>query len=309
MDALFEIARQFLFSGQAILFSPFYLSGFVAIALLIYLWRRETGGFFRWLFPRAIYGHSSTRTDLWLFTIGQVIGALGLFARFAAIPAVAAYVASVMPRAILPDAALSPVMLAMVLFVCGDFALYWAHRAHHTFSVIWPLHAVHHSAEVLSPITAYRLHPLSAAVNASFVTVVVGSLYGMLVGVFDPEATIVEIAGANAIVVIINLTLTNFHHSHIWVSFGPFWERLVISPAQHQVHHSTAPVHYNKNFGQTLAIWDWLFGTLYLTSKNEDLRFGLSDQADAPLMTQRLWPVLWDPIRRIARASTGRRDV
>lgn len=309
MDAFFDRLQQMFFSGQALLLSPFYLSGFVVIAFVIYLMRREQGGFFRWLFPARVYGHRSTRADVGLFALGQLSLALGLLARFAAAPAVAAYVAARMPYAPLGDIQLSPVGLALLLFMAGDFALYWAHRAHHTIAVIWPLHAVHHSAEVLSPITAYRQHPLSSAINTSFNTVVVGALFGLLVGVFDPNATVIEIAGANAFVVIVNMTVTNFHHSHIWVSFGPVWERLVISPAQHQVHHSTDPAHFNKNFGQTLAIWDWMFGSLYLTGKDESVTFGLNSKADAPLMTHRLWQVLWDPLRRIAYLAIGRRDV
>jgi sterol desaturase/sphingolipid hydroxylase (fatty acid hydroxylase superfamily) len=30
------------------------------------------------------------------------------------------------------------------------------------------------------------------------------------------------------------------------------------------VHHSANPKHFNKNFGSCLALWDWMFGTLYM---------------------------------------------
>ena len=54
-------------------------------------------------------------------------------------------------------------------------------------------------------------------------------------------------------------------------------EYLLISPYQHQIHHSDNPKHFNKNMGSKLAIWDWMFGTLVLSksaSKMTPLFFG-----------------------------------
>jgi len=52
----------------------------------------------------------------------------------------------------------------------------------------------------------------------------------------------------------------NLRHSHIWLSFGSL-ERWFISPAQHQIHHSSAEADRDINFGTCLAIWDRLFGS------------------------------------------------
>lgn len=78
---------------------------------------------------------------------------------------------------------------------------------------------------------------------------------------------------------------------------------MLISPAMHQVHHSIEPRHFNRNYGQALAIWDWMFGTLYVIHEKEVVTFGLDDEADAPLMTHRLGPLLIDPVRRILGPS------
>jgi hypothetical protein len=49
-----------------------------------------------------------------------------------------------------------------------------------------------------------------------------------------------------------------------------------MSPAHHQIHHSSDPIHFNKNLGSCLAVWDWLFGTLYVPGKaREKLSFGV----------------------------------
>jgi sterol desaturase/sphingolipid hydroxylase (fatty acid hydroxylase superfamily) len=52
-------------------------------------------------------------------------------------------------------------------------------------------------------------------------------------------------------------------------------EKIFISPAQHQLHHSIENKHFNKNYGAMLAIWDWLFGSLHFSETGKSIRFGL----------------------------------
>ena len=55
-----------------------------------------------------------------------------------------------------------------------------------------------------------------------------------------------------------------------------------MSPAHHQVHHSTNPAHFNKNMGSCLALWDWMFGTLYVPNKEpKKLSFGVDPDDDS----------------------------
>jgi hypothetical protein len=55
-------------------------------------------------------------------------------------------------------------------------------------------------------------------------------------------------------------------------------EHILISPAQHQIHHSAAKKHFNKNYGSIFALWDWMFGTLYIPESYEDLTYGVADR-------------------------------
>ena len=66
-------------------------------------------------------------------------------------------------------------------------------------------------------------------------------------------------------------------HTNVWVSFG-FLNWLIISPAQHQIHHSRDPKHWDKNFGYMLAVWDLLFHTLSVPRLRENLKFGIQGQ-------------------------------
>jgi hypothetical protein len=59
--------------------------------------------------------------------LNRVLGALGLFARFFAIPVVAAWISGMVPRTLLANVALSPMILALLVFVITDFANYCIH--------------------------------------------------------------------------------------------------------------------------------------------------------------------------------------
>ena len=69
----------------------------------------------------------------------------------------------------------------------------------------------------------------------------------------------------------------NLRHSHIWFSYPSWLSQILISPAQHQIHHSIHPRHLDKNMGFIFAFWDGLLNTLYVPTRREDLTFGLSE--------------------------------
>lgn len=288
--------------GPGLVTAPVYLVLAGLVAWLVWLRRGDGRGFWRWLLPAGIWGHPSHLIDLQLFILGRILAVLGVFGGLALTTAIAAWVAGLVP-AFLPTDSLGPVALAFLLWLPSDFALYWTHRFYHRWSVIWPLHAVHHSAEVMTPFTTYRQHPLSLLLTDAAVAVFLGLCQGLLLGVAARDLAVAEIAGINLFIVLANAGLAALHHSHVWLSYGPVLERIFISPAQHQIHHSTDPAHYGKNLGNSLALWDWVFGTLYVIRGEERLTFGLTEEAEKPLMTQRLWPVLWDPVRRMLRRA------
>jgi sterol desaturase/sphingolipid hydroxylase (fatty acid hydroxylase superfamily) len=53
------------------------------------------------------------------------------------------------------------------LFVVEDASRFLFHLASHRSPWLWELHKVHHSAEVLTPFTLYRLHPIEGFLNRS----------------------------------------------------------------------------------------------------------------------------------------------
>ncbi|MBV7434653.1 sterol desaturase family protein [Cardiobacteriaceae bacterium TAE3-ERU3] len=146
------------------------------------------------------------------------------------------------------------------LFVFSDFTRYWLHRWLHTNRFLWAFHKVHHSPEILNPLSFYRVHPvenilfgLRYAISAGFVT-------GIFVVLFGARFNLFTILGVNGFAVLFSALGANLRHSPVRLSYGRCLEHIFISPAQHQIHHSTRHMHHN--FGGYLAIWDWMFGSL-----------------------------------------------
>ncbi|WP_435608300.1 sterol desaturase family protein [Pseudomonas knackmussii] len=171
------------------------------------------------------------------------------------------------------------------LFLLNDLRNYWVHRAFHS-RWLWAFHKVHHSAPVLVPVTASRIHFVEDIVEKLVTSITVGAYAGVFWYLCGEEVSRYTLFGVTYLVFIFNALASNLRHSHVWLSFGPIIEHVLNSPAQHQVHHSDSPRHFNKNFGTNLSVWDWMFGTLYVTSPTpEHIRFGVGEQHEGRYLT------------------------
>ena len=82
----------------------------------------------------------------------------------------------------------------------------------------------------------------------------------------------------NILLFIFNITVSNLRHSHVSIRYPRFLEFILISPAQHQVHHSIDPQHHDCNYGAAFAIWDYFGNSLQLSKESKNLRFGIIDK-------------------------------
>ena len=160
----------------------------------------------------------------------------------------------------------------LTLFVLSDLSRYWLHRMLHSIPLLWRFHRVHHSAEVLTPITFYRVHPLENILFGLRYAIVTGLVTAIFVYFFGAGSRAIEFLGANILIFIFSIIGSNLRHSHIPLGYGKKVEKWVISPYQHQLHHSKKYCH--RNYGSFLAIWDRVFGTL-VTGKKKNIVFGL----------------------------------
>jgi sterol desaturase/sphingolipid hydroxylase (fatty acid hydroxylase superfamily) len=169
------------------------------------------------------------------------------------------------------------VILSIFVALAGDFAYYCYHYLAHRSSFFWEFHKVHHSADVLTPMTVYRSHPFDLLLSMIFATVMLGFTTGIWIYLFGNQVSLLSIYGINWEIFLFYLTGANLRHSHIWLNYPYKVSHVLMSPAQHHIHHSVEPKHYDKNFGYILSFWDWIFGTLYVPKGYEKLDFGLSD--------------------------------
>lgn len=150
--------------------------------------------------------------------------------------------------------------IAMVLAV--DFVRYWLHRACHRYDVLWRLHEVHHSPDILYVLNVGRFHPLEKMLHFSFDTVPF-----LLLGV-APEvlASYFLLYSLNGL----------FQHSNVRLRYG--WLNYVVGSAEtHRWHHARDPRTANCNFSNTTIFWDLVFRTWHLPGPVGDI--GIMDRA------------------------------
>lgn len=167
------------------------------------------------------------------------------------------------------------VLFSLTMFLMDDLTKYLVHRWMHKWPVLWAIHKVHHSAETLTPVTVYRVHPLEGVLFGLRSACAQGLVLSVFYFAFGDLVDLYTVLGVNVLVFLFHITGSNLRHSHIDIRYWPWLEHLLISPAQHQLHHSVAEEHYDKNFGSALAIWDWVFGSLHLSEHDRELTFGL----------------------------------
>ena len=193
-----------------------------------------------------------------------------------------------------PDLSWSPwvviALYSLVFFIVDDLSRFLLHMGLHKIPLLWRFHKVHHSAAILTPLTLHRSHPLEMTFYYLRSMGVFALVTGSFVYLFGSQVAALEILGVHAFGFVFNALLANLRHSHIWLSFGKF-ERWFISPAQHQIHHSSAVEDKDKNFGTCLAIWDRLAGSIRFAHTRRCLSFGLTKTAEPSQLQKRPLPL------------------
>lgn len=231
--------------------------------------------------PEVIF-HKSTRQDLLFFVVNAVVYA-GIASQFLFTTQGMAWVSHSLLEGI-GGSLEAPVMttatslliytIASVLLI--DLAVYITHRLQHKTPILWHFHSVHHSAEVMTPLTLFRMHPVDLIFTGLTVAAFTGICYGGLFYLTGEAPQQITVLGLNIIVMLFYVFGYNLRHSHIWVAYPQWVSHIFVSPAQHQIHHSSDPKHFDKNMGLIFAFWDGLFGTLYVPKHYEKLTYGLS---------------------------------
>ena len=256
----------------------------VVFAAIVTWWQAgRPRGFLRHCLPPGTLSHPSARADV-LFWLSRRLFMPLLVVPLGLSTVAAGYAAHSVLTLLFgpshhPGPAGVPLLVAFTLsmVLAYDLSYYIYHYLCHRVPLLWELHKVHHSAEVMVGVTKDRVHPLDEILNRWWNGLIPGVSYGIwLFYALDPVE--LTVFGLSAYMLRALLMMDVVRHTHLEMSYGPWLNRVFLCPYWHQLHHSIEPRHYNRNYGLLLSVWDRLFGTLAIPQPNEHFTFGLADE-------------------------------
>lgn len=152
----------------------------------------------------------------------------------------------------------------LLLVALRTLAAYLFHRASHAVPLLWRFHRIHHTDRAFDLSTAFRSHPVEVLMVAP-IAIAVGLVSG---------ASVRTVIAADMLLLLVGM----WEHGALtvppWLTRTLGW--VVATPEQHRVHHNRERAHHDRNFGDTLILWDRLFGT-YVDPAPIPRDFGLAD--------------------------------
>jgi sterol desaturase/sphingolipid hydroxylase (fatty acid hydroxylase superfamily) len=189
-----------------------------------------------------------------------------------------------------------------------DFMNFLGHLLMHKVPLLWTFHKVHHSATLLTPITEHRVHPVQEVLDYLSISLgggIVIALYSWLTARPLVDSTIL---GVQAYFLMGCLTFYQLRHSHIHLRYPRWLECVLMSPAQHQIHHSRETRHLDRNFGVMFACWDQLFGTITYTDRLPVTKLGLVEDQEAYGSVWRLFAMPFVELGRMLFTAPRKAD-
>jgi sterol desaturase/sphingolipid hydroxylase (fatty acid hydroxylase superfamily) len=308
MNAILQFRDLLVTSFERVVRYPFepdehvfllYLSTSLVLAVAVYVATRPSDpegegpshprGLMRFLFPAEVWKSRSAWVDVRFFIPHQMVR-IWIYGSLATAAALAfkgwcttglRHVAGSEPIWHMGNVWTIRLAYTVVAIVVSDFVSYLMHYFQHTVPFLWEFHRVHHSSEVLHPLSNYREHPVD---NVSYAVVIgfgKGLVAAVFVVLFGAEPEMFLILGLNIFDFAFNFLGYNLRHSHIWLRWPGVLVYLFGCPAHHQIHHSKDLEHRNRNMAFLFPIWDVIFGTFCVPKTPGKLEFGLGDGTEA----------------------------
>lgn len=176
----------------------------------------------------------------------------------------------------------------LLIFLLRDFMQWNIHRLYHHVGWMWEFHKVHHSTKEMGFAALLRYHWME---NILYRTLEYIPLAMIGFGISD-----------FFIVHIFTLVAGQIGHANLNIPLGKL-KYIFNGPQMHLWHHAKElpESHPNGfNYGITLSVWDYIFGTYYWPSNDENLPVGLPDEEKFPedFVGQNI-----EPFRRIFKSK------
>ena len=281
-EYLTNIGNQFIDPKKRVFLAYIAISIFIAFIWFILNKKFSLIEALKKIFDKKIFFSKSAKSDYKIFLINQLIMMIVspfLITQLTIATALYFYLHTIDWLSVGMFKSTMPILVIISFttfqFTIDDFSKYIVHRFMHKWPILWSLHKVHHSATVLTPITVFRTHPLEGIIFSLRSSVTQAISISFFIFLFGSSVDLYTILGVNVFVFLFNIFGSNLRHSHVGIRYWRWLEYIFISPAQHQLHHSIAKEHHDKNFGAALAIWDWSFGSLNHSVEFETLQLGI----------------------------------
>jgi len=156
-----------------------------------------------------------------------------------------------------------------IAWIIYDFNFWLIHFLSHKVRLFWCLHNVHHSAKEMKLSVGFRGSLFDVfLIPHTFLWMPLLGFHPFLVLIVDAIGKLYGVA------VHINEDLMP-DRKRRW------FEWIIITPSAHRVHHSTNHLYLDTNYGETLAIWDRIFGTYQEEIKEEKPTYGVLKEVDS----------------------------
>lgn len=244
---------------------------------------------FRLLFPRRVWFSASAKADYGFVIFNSLMAGVLFGWAVLSFNQVSVWTAAMLTGAFgaqsptLWPSAVTMTLMTVAIFLAYEFGYWVDHYLKHRVAALWEFHKVHHQAEVLTPLTNFRMHPFDSIIFYNITAITTGVMNGLLGFTFGKQLGQFTIEGANLILAAFTYITLHLQHTHMWIPFTGWLGRILLSPAHHQIHHSMNPIHFDRNFGGCLSLFDWLFGTLHLPTKaRQNITFGVEPEGGDP---------------------------
>lgn len=158
----------------------------------------------------------------------------------------------------------------LLLFVLADFIQWNVHRMLHRVDWLWNFHKVHHSVKQMGFAAHMRFHFMETIVYKSIQYIPLA-----MIGFSIEDFFIVHM---------LTLAIGHINHANVGIDYGPL-KYILNNPKMHIWHHARAlpeDRRFGVNFGISLSVWDYLFGTDYIPHEGRDIELGYPGDESMP---------------------------
>jgi sterol desaturase/sphingolipid hydroxylase (fatty acid hydroxylase superfamily) len=203
--------------------------------------------FFNYFLFGLIVFAALSKTTFVLF--GKLMGTIGL------------------PTEYLIDLSQIPEWIQFILyFILYDLVQWSVHVILHRSKFLWQFHKVHHSVTEMGFAAHLRFHFMESVIYQIFKFTLLAYIFN-----FDIHQAFYIYFFAT--------TIGHLNHANVGWDYGPL-KYILNNPKMHIWHHAKDMPEshpHGINFGITLSLWDYLFGTNYIPESGRDIELGFDE--------------------------------